>query len=49
MDVEGYVTEEDPKLARLATRLGKTLHQIGPVGGYAVPFSPAELGLAQKG
>jgi chorismate mutase / prephenate dehydratase len=49
VDVEGYVTEEDPKLARLATRLGKTLHQIGPVGGYAVPFSPAELGLAQKG
>jgi chorismate mutase-like protein len=49
VDVEGFVTDEDAKLARLATRLGKGLRQIWPVGGYAVPFSPAELGLAQKG
>jgi len=49
VDVEGFVTEDDAKLARLATRIGKGLRQIWPVGGYAVPFSSAELGLAQKG
>jgi chorismate mutase-like protein len=49
VDVEGYVTDEDPKLTRLATRIGKTLRQIWPVGGYAMPFSAAELGSAQKG
>jgi chorismate mutase/prephenate dehydratase len=49
VDVEGFVTDEDAKLARLATRLGKTLRHIWPVGGYAVPFGAAELGLAQKG
>ncbi len=49
VDVEGHVTDEGPKLARLATRIGKTLRQIWPVGGYAVPFSADELALAQKG
>jgi chorismate mutase-like protein len=49
VDVEGHVTDEDAQLARLATRLGKPLRQIWPVGGYALPFSAAELGLVQKG
>jgi chorismate mutase-like protein len=49
VDVEGYVTDEDPKLARLATRIGKTLRHIWHVGGYAAPFGAAELAPAQKG
>jgi chorismate mutase/prephenate dehydratase len=49
VDVEGFLTEEDAKLARLASRIGKGVRQIWPVGGYAVPLSPGELGLAQKG
>jgi len=49
VDVEGYLTAEDAKLMRLATRIGKALRQIWPVGGYALPFSAAELSQAQKG
>jgi hypothetical protein len=33
----------------LETRLSKALRQIWPIGGYAVPFSAAELGTAKKG
>jgi len=49
VDVEGHVGEEDPKLARLAMRIGKSLRHIRLVGGYAAPFSAAELASSPKG
>ncbi|MEA2781165.1 MAG: chorismate mutase / prephenate dehydratase [Rhodospirillaceae bacterium] len=49
VEVDGYVAADDARLGHLETRLSKALRQIWPIGGYAVPFSAAELGTAKKG
>ena len=49
VDVEGFVALEDERLAQLGQRIGRALQQIWPIGGYAVPLTPAELGQAKKG
>jgi chorismate mutase / prephenate dehydratase len=49
IDVEGFLSGDDPRLAGFAARLGKALGRIWPVGGYALPLSAAELGLGGKG
>jgi chorismate mutase / prephenate dehydratase len=49
VDVDGYVTAEDERIDSLASRIGKTLRQILPVGGYALPFTAAELSSPKKG
>src|SRR5262249_21359481 len=36
LDVEGYLTQDDPKLARLGERIGESVRQVWPVGAYAV-------------
>jgi len=43
LDVEGYLSENDPKLARLAERVGESLRQVWPVGSYAVPLGAGDL------
>ncbi|HYV88269.1 MAG TPA: hypothetical protein VFA91_06805, partial [Candidatus Polarisedimenticolia bacterium] len=48
LDVEGYLTQDDPKLVRLAERIGDSLRQVLPVGGYAVPFASSDLNPANK-
>lgn len=48
IEVEGYVRPDDARLARLAERRAEILRQIWPLGGYAVPFTKAELGIAEK-
>jgi chorismate mutase/prephenate dehydratase len=49
IDVEGFVAPEDGRLAQLGQTIGKALQQIWPLGGYALPLTTAELGLARKG
>ena len=49
VDVEGFVAPGDERLAQLGQRIGRALQQIWPIGGYAVPLTPAELGQAKKG
>ena len=44
IEVEGFLAANDPRLVRLAKGRGNALRQLCPLGGYAVPFSPAELG-----
>ncbi len=48
LDVEGYLVEDDPKLAGLAERIGESVRQVRPVGGYAVPFASSDLNPANK-
>ncbi len=43
VDVEGYLSENDPKLARLAERVGESLRQVWSVGSYAVPLAASAL------
>jgi chorismate mutase / prephenate dehydratase len=49
IDVEGFVAPEDGRLAQLGQRIGKALQHIWPIGGFAVPLSPAEMGQVRKG
>ena len=48
VEVEGFVTPADPRLGRLAKRRAEILRQIWPLGGYAAPFTRAELDGAGK-
>lgn len=48
LDVEGYLIQDDPKLARLAERIGESVRQVWPVGAYAVPFAASELSSANR-
>jgi chorismate mutase-like protein len=43
LDVEGFLTPDDAKLTRLAERIGESVRQVWPVGGYAVPFAAGDL------
>lgn len=52
IEVEGFVTLDDPRLARLQERLGPDLLRLFTLGSYAVPMaepagSPASSGVAQ--
>ena len=48
VELEGFVRPDDPRLDRIGTRRTEIVRQIWPLGGYAIPFSRAELGLADK-
>ena len=48
VEVAGFVLPDDPRLARLAKRRTEILRHVWPLGGYAVPFTRAELGVADK-
>jgi hypothetical protein len=48
VEVEGFVLVDDPRLLKLAKRRSEILRHMWPLGGYAVPFTPAELGIADK-
>jgi len=48
LDVEGYLTHDDPRLTRLAERIGDSVRQVWPVGAYAVPFAASELGQVNR-
>lgn len=45
IEIDGFLAPDDERLAAVAGRLGESLRQIWPLGGYAVPFTPAELDL----
>jgi chorismate mutase/prephenate dehydratase len=47
IEIDGFVPVSDPRLDRLCTQLGPALHRLLRFGGYAVPLSAAELGLAK--
>jgi len=42
IEVEGFIRSSDPRFAQLASRLSGFRH-LWPLGGYAMPLSPAEL------
>jgi hypothetical protein len=42
IEVEGFVRPTDPRFGQLASRLSGFRH-AWPLGGYAVPLTPAEL------
>lgn len=48
VEVEGFVRADDPRLGRLAKRRAEILRHVWPLGGYALPFTRAELGIADK-
>lgn len=48
VEVEGFVQVDDPRLAKLAKRRSEIMRHVWPLGGYAVPFTRAELGAADK-
>ena len=48
LDIEGYLTQDDPKLGGLAERIGEAVRQVRPVGGYAVPFAASDLNPSAK-
>lgn len=48
VELEGFVRPDDPRLARFAKRRAEVLRQIWPIGAYAIPFTRAELGVAEK-
>jgi chorismate mutase / prephenate dehydratase len=45
IEIDGFLAPTDERLGAVARRLGESLRQIWPLGGYAVPFTPAELDL----
>jgi chorismate mutase / prephenate dehydratase len=47
MEIDGFVPVSDPRLERLQAQLGPALYRLLRFGGYAVPLSAAELGLAK--
>ena len=47
IEIEGFVPVSDPRLDRLRAQLGPALHRLLRFGGYAVPLSATELGLAK--
>ena len=47
IEIDGFVPVSDPRLDRLRAQLGPELHRLLRFGGYAVPLSLAELGLAK--
>ena len=44
IEIDGFVPISDPRLARFRAELGPALRRLLPLGGYAVPLSPALLG-----
>lgn len=48
VEVEGFVHVDDPRLLKLAKRRSEILRHMWPLGGYAVPFTRAELGGPDK-
>jgi chorismate mutase-like protein len=44
IEVEGCLKADDPRLARLAADRPEDIRRVWPLGGYAVPFTAAELG-----
>jgi len=44
IEIDGFVTAGDARLARLREQLAPSLHRLLPFGGYAVPLSAADLG-----
>ncbi len=48
VEVEGFVHMDDPRLLKLAKRRSEILRHMWPLGGYAIPFTRAELGGADK-
>ena len=43
VEIADYVAADDPRIARLVEQAGGAVNRVLPLGGYAVPFSPAEL------
>ncbi|MBV9966694.1 MAG: hypothetical protein JO008_13470, partial [Alphaproteobacteria bacterium] len=41
IEIDGFVTPDDPRLERLQAQLGKSLYRLLPLGSYAVPLSAA--------
>jgi len=42
-EVDGFVSDDDPRTERLIENLGKRVARVVSLGGYAIPFSDAEL------
>ena len=47
IEIDGFVPVADPRLDRFRAQLGPALYRLLRFGGYAVPLSAAELGLAK--
>jgi chorismate mutase / prephenate dehydratase len=47
VEVDGFVTNVDPRIASLRAGLGAGLSRLVPVGGYALPLPPATLSAAK--
>lgn len=45
IELEGMVGEDDRRLAALDKLQGEAVRRLWPIGGYAVPFAAAELGI----
>lgn len=43
LEIEGFVQPGDARLARLQRNRGDELRKVWPLGGYAVPFTAADL------
>lgn len=48
IEIPGFLSPDDNRLARLARRLGPALQQVWTLGCYAEPLTDAELGIAAK-
>jgi chorismate mutase / prephenate dehydratase len=45
IELDGFVSADDPRLDRFRAQLGPAVYRLLPLGGYAVPLSAAELSL----
>lgn len=48
VELEGFVQPDDPRLGRIGKRRTEIVRHIWPLGGYAIPFTRAELGISEK-
>ncbi|MGE3783320.1 MAG: chorismate mutase, partial [Alphaproteobacteria bacterium] len=43
IELDGFVSADDPRLERFRAQLGSAIYRLVPLGGYAVPLSASEL------
>jgi chorismate mutase len=43
IEIDGFVSADDPRLDRFRAQLGTAVYRLLPLGGYAVPLSASEL------
>lgn len=46
VEIDGFLTNGDPRLTRLEHNLSKTVNRVVPLGGYAKPLTVEDLGPA---